>query len=234
MLIYSFIHTKGGVGKTTLVQCVPHTKAFQKAFKKIALIELDEQESLIKWYERREATGKKNQHIKFESAGGSNLQTVKNKIIKATEGCDAAILDVPGESKSRFATKLAIELSDVLLMPMRASTKDEDAFAGNLWPTIKEAAKKQSDEKAFCVVPAFFHPSTSLKNIKEYFWETMPEGIKCLPAFLPYRPIYENFDRDGMNLYDYAEFVKGNKRNHKQVETAIKDFEKIAKSILKL
>ena len=231
MLIYSFIHTKGGVGKTTLVQCIPHSKAFKKAFKKTAIIELDEQESLITWYEER---GEKDKHIKFESAGGSNIQTIKNKIIKAIQGCDAAILDVPGESRSRFATKLAIELSDVLLMPMRASTKDENAFAINFWPTIKEAAKAKNSKKAFYIVPTYFHPFTNLKTVKEYFEEIMPEGIKCLSAFLPYRSVYENFDREGMNLYDYAESIKSNKRSYKQAESAIQDFEKIAKSILKL
>jgi len=141
------------------------------------------------------------------------------------------ILDVPGESISGFATKLAMNLSDLVLIPMRTSTNDEASFGRNLWPVIQESL--QENHAAFAILPTFIHPQTNTTNIRDYFQSIMPEQISCLKNVLPLRSTFENFSRDGMTLTEYATSVKGNSRLHTQAKKAQKDMEKLAKEIIK-
>ena len=68
----------------------------------------------------------------------------------------------------------------------------------------------------------------------DYFLEIVPEEVGCLRSCLPHRSVFENFSRDGMNLYDYAGMVKSNARFYEQARKAIGDIEKLSKEILKI
>jgi len=145
------------------------------------------------------------------------------------------ILDVPGESVGRFATKLAASLSDIVLIPMRSSTNDEQSFIDNIYPVITEVIRSDSTKQgAFYIIPTFVHPQTKTEKIRDYFKEVIPETVECLDIFMPARSVYENFSREGMTLDDYAMSVKSNSRLYEQTKKAVTDIEKTAKKILNL
>ena len=231
MTIFSFVQTKGGTGKTTLSQGIACSKPFKKQFNKIALVELDPQGTLADWIGERIAHKRKFTNIGFYQLVGLELEALAKKLTEIVAENDAVILDVPGESVSGFATKLAMNLSDLVLIPMRTSTNDEASFGRNLWPVIQESL--QENHALFSILPTFIHPKTNTENIRDYFESIMPKQIGCLHNVLPFRSTFENFSREGMTLTEYATSVKGNSRLHAQAQKAQKDMEKLAKEIIK-
>jgi len=232
MPIFSFVQTKGGTGKTTLSQGIAYSKTFKKKFDKVALVELDAQGTLADWIGERIVNKRKSKKVGFYQLVGLELDALVAELEKIVADHEAVILDVPGESVGGFATKLAMNLSDLVLIPMRTSTNDEASFGRNLWPVIQESL--QENHAAFAIIPTFVHPQTNTKNVQEYFKGIMPEQIDCLLNVLPFRSTFENFSREGMTLTEYTNSIKGNARLHAQGKKAEKDIETIAKEIIKL
>lgn len=234
-MIIALLQTKGGTGKTTLAKGLAYSRAFGRVFNDIALVELDIQGTLKAWHSQRPAASHDKDKVKFIHLSDAGHNSFKNKLHHTIENHDAVILDVPGESVSKFATQLALSLSDTALFPMRSSTNDEQSFADNILPVIKNVIAADAEKSGgFFIVPTFVHPQTNPENVKKYFVEIMPEYVGCLKSFLPMRGVYENYSRDGMNLHEYAKSVEGNKRAHEQAEKAVHDMEKIAKEVLSL
>lgn len=231
MPIFSFVQTKGGTGKTTLSQGVACSKAFAKTFDSIALVELDPQGTLADWIGERIVYKRKMKNVKFYQLVGLELDALATKLTEIVENNETVILDVPGESVSGFATNLAMNISDLVLIPMRTSTNDEASFGRNLWPVIQESL--QENRASFAILPTFIHPQTNTENVRGYFLSIMPEQVGCLHSVLPNRTTYENFSREGMTLPEYTTSVKGNSRLHTQAKKAQKDMETIAKEIIK-
>jgi cellulose biosynthesis protein BcsQ len=144
-------------------------------------------------------------------------------------------MDIPGESTGKLHTRFACAVSDLVIIPMRTSTNDETAFADNLYPIIKEIIKVEPKKKnSFYVLPTFTHPQSKMQTLMEYFEDILPPNVSCLPAVYPNRSIYENFNREGSNLYEFARQTKNNKRQSKQAASALKDIEEIAKTIIRM
>jgi cellulose biosynthesis protein BcsQ len=232
MPIFSFVQTKGGTGKTTLSQGIACSKTFSKAFGKVALVEIDPQGTLADWIGERIAHKRVLKNVAFHKLVGLELSVLTSKLEKILAENEAIILDVPGESVGGFATKLALNLSDLVLIPMRTSTNDEASFGRNLWPVIQEGLR--DNKAAFYIVPTFIHPQANAKNIQDYFQGIMPDQIGCLGSVLPSRSIFENFSRDGMTLTEYSASVKGNARLYTQAKKAETDMETIAQEIVNL
>jgi cellulose biosynthesis protein BcsQ len=233
MPIFSFVQTKGGTGKTTLSQGIACSKTFGKAFGKVALVEIDPQGTLADWIGERIAHKRVLKNVGFHQLVGLELSVLTSKLEKIVAENEAVILDVPGESVGGFATKLALNLSDLVLIPMRTSTNDEASFGRNLWPVIQEGLR-DNNTATFCIVPTFVHPQANPKNIQEYFRDIMPEQIGCLGSVLPFRSTYENFSREGMTLTEYSASVKANARLYTQARKAETDMETIAQEIVNL
>lgn len=232
MPIFSFVQTKGGTGKTTLSQGVACSKAFRKTFGKVALVEIDPQGTLADWIGERIVYKRVLKNVAFYQLVGLELSILTSKLEKLVAENEVVILDVPGESVGGFATKLALNLSDTVLIPMRTSTNDEASFGRNLWPVIQEGLR--DNNATFYIVPTFIHPQTNAKNIQEYFEGIMPEQIGCLGSVLPFRSTFENFSREGMTLAEYSASVKGNARLYTQAKKAEMDMETIAQEIVNL
>lgn len=231
-MILSFLQTKGGTAKTTLATCLAYSKAFQKQFGSICIVELDPQGTILAWHEQR--TPKKQETVSVAPLYEREEQQMADRLEQLLEQYDLLILDVPGESVGKFATRFAASLSDVVLIPMRSSTNDEQSFVDHIYPIIQQSIATDAEKNGiFCVVPTFVHPQTRAKTIQQYFEEIMPEEIRCLDAFLPYRSVYENFSRDGLTLREYTNSVKTNVRSYFQARKAVSDIEAIAKSVLK-
>ena len=73
-----------------------------------------------------------------------------------------------------------------------------------------------------------------MKTIIGYFSDILPQNVGCLHAIYPDRSVYENFNREGLTLKEYAFSVDKNKRHRKQALMAINDIEEIAMTILAL
>ena len=60
------VSTKGGQGKSTLSLCMSYSKAFEKKYKSVGLVEMDIQGTLRSWYvERSEEEKNKNDNVSF-------------------------------------------------------------------------------------------------------------------------------------------------------------------------
>lgn len=231
-MIVSFVQTKGGTGKSTLALNTAFSRHMKKKYKSIALVELDPQGTLKNWWIAREEEGRESENISFHHISSSQKEVFQNGIKTIAAHNELIIMDIPGESTGKLHTRFACACSDLVVIPMRTSTNDELAFADNLYPIIKEIIKvAPKKKKTFHVLPAFTHPQSNKNKLIEYFEEILPDTIGCIHGVYPHRSIYENFNRDGLNLKEYAESVKSNKRYAAQASRAVRDIEEIAESI---
>lgn len=230
MPIISFVQTKGGTGKTTLSLGVACSKTFRKAFGQVALVELDSQGTLADWIGERIANKRKMKNLSYYQLAGLDMENLTRKLEDITASHEVIILDVPGESVGGFATKLALNLSDIVLVPMRTSTNDEASFGRNLWPAIQEGLK--INRARFTIIPTFVHPQSNPANVCNYFKSIMPVQVDCLQNVFPTRAAFENFNREGMTLEEYATSVKTNSRLSRQAHIASRDIESIAGAII--
>lgn len=232
-MIISLLQTKGGTAKTTLAKCLAYSRAFSRAYSSICLVELDPQGTILSWYEQR------SQKISNKVSVATLYEREEKQMVNVLEGLldkyETLILDVPGESLGKFTTRFATSLSDLVLIPMRSSTNDEQSFVDHIYPILEQTLKSNPEKQGiFHIIPTFVHPQTQAKSITEYFATVMPEEVGCLDVFLPHRTVYENFTREGMNLLEYTKSVKSNARLYNQAEKAVQDIEHIAKNVLRL
>lgn len=234
-MIISFVQTKGGTGKSSLALNTAFSRRMNRSFNSIALVELDPQGTLNNWWLEREEEGRPSGKVSFHHISSTQKQVFQSSIQTIAAHNELIIMDIPGESTGKLHTRFACAFSDVVIIPMRTSTNDELGFAENLYPIIKKIqslspAKKQ----AFHVLPVFTHPQAKAEKIIDYFNDILPSHIGCVNALYPSRPIYENFNREGMNLTEYARLVKNNKRLSRQAQRALQDMEHIATALSKL
>ncbi len=234
-MIISYVQTKGGTGKSTLAISTAFSGFINKKFESIALVELDPQGTLRNWWNEREEFKRSLGKVSFHHISSTQKEVFQEGIKTIAAHNQLIVMDIPGESTGRLHTRFACAFSDLVIVPMRTSTNDESAFAENMYPIIKEIIKVAPKRKErFYVLPAFTHPQSRTDKIVEYFRDILPAGVGCLDAAFPGRPVYENFNRDGSHLGEYAEYVKKNKRLNKQASRAVGDIEEIAKIIIEI
>jgi cellulose biosynthesis protein BcsQ len=231
-MIISFVQTKGGTGKSTLALNTVFSRHMNHRFKSIALVELDPQGTLNTWWNERAELGRNSGNISFHHISSTQKEVFQDGIKSIAAHNDLIVMDIPGESTGKLHTRFACAVSDLVVIPMRTSTNDESAFTDNLYPIIKEIIKLDPKKKnTFFVLPSFTHPLIRKHSIAEYFQDVLPPHVGCLSAIYPSRSVYENFNRDGSTLQEYAGSVKHNKRYFRQATAAIADMEEITKII---
>lgn len=232
-MIISYVQTKGGTGKSTLALNTAFSRHLGRKFKSIALVELDPQGTLNNWWIERTEAGTNTGNVSFHHISSTQKQVFHDGIQSIAAHNQVIIMDIPGESTGKLHTRFACAVSDLVIIPMRTSTNDETAFADNLYPIIRDIIKVEPAKKtAFYVLPSFTHPQTKKQTVIEYFQDILPKNIACLPAVYPHRSIYENFNREGSTLHDFAQQVRNNKRISSQARSAINDIEDIAKTLM--
>jgi len=231
-MIVSFVQTKGGTGKSTLSMNSAFSRNVSTRFSSIALVELDPQGTLQSWWKSRNEEGREAGNVSFHHISSTQKEVVQDGITSIAQHNELLILDIPGESTSRLHTKFACAFSDRVVIPMRTSTNDESAFKDNLLPVIKEIIKVTPEKKGrFTILPSFTNAQSNKDRIIEYFQDVLPDYVQCLPVVFPARSIYENFNRDGMNLIEFMESLKKNKRAYAQALKAVEDIEEISAAI---
>ncbi len=234
-MIISFVQTKGGTGKSTLALNTAFSNHMNRVFTSVALVELDPQGTLRTWWHERSELGRDPGRVSFHHISSSQKEVFADGIKAIAAHNDLIVMDIPGESTGKLHTRFACAVSDLVIIPMRTSTNDEAAFADNLYPIIKEVIKIDPGKKGgFHVLPSFTHPKANRDTIVGYFTDILPPHVGCLRAIYPHRSVYENFNRDGATLYEYADSVKENKRYSKQALSAAGDVEQIAQIITQM
>jgi len=232
-MIIGFVQTKGGTGKSTLAINTAFSKTMAKEFKSIALVELDPQGTLKSWWGEREEMGYDTEKVSFHHISSTQKEVFQQGIKSIASFNDLMIMDIPGEGTGKLHTRFACAYCDLAIIPMRQSTNDESAFLNNLYPIIKQIIQAAPDKRGrFYVIPVFTHPLTNTEKCFGYYEEILPPYVSCLKALYPSRAVYENFNRRGLNLNEYARIVKANKKFKQQVDKAIDDVELISKTIL--
>ena len=234
-MIISFVQTKGGTGKSTLALNTAFSRRMHKQYKSIALVELDPQGTLNNWWMEREEEGRTSGRVSFHHISSTQKQVFQSSIQTISAHNELIIMDIPGESTGKLHTRFACAVSDIVIIPMRTSTNDELAFQENLYPIIKKILAVAPKKKhGFVVLPVFTHPQAKAEKIIDYFTDILPKSVGCLNAVYPARPVFENFNREGMNLKEYAALVKNNKRLALQAKRALADIETIATEVNKI
>ncbi len=116
--IITVAQQKGGAGKSTIAANL--AIAFEKKGKKVAIIDIDPQESLTEWYSIREDTfGEDNTGIEFVTVSGWRLH---NEIEDLANNVDVIIIDSPPHTQTE--TKTAIRAADLVIIPVQPSPAD--------------------------------------------------------------------------------------------------------------
>jgi len=231
-MILSLIATKGGGGKSTITECLAFSGAFQKSFPSIAIVELDAQGSIEAWHStREEEQNKKSSPVGYYNLSKASRREITTRLDEIVNQYECVVLDVPGESTEGFSTLLALNLSDIVIVPLRASDKDESAFFNNLLPLIESTLKKNKDVQFF-VIPNFINPSTKPESVADYYNAILPEEVPYLGTFIVNRVIYEGYGLNGLTLREQVQSVKANKRLYAQGRKAVNEIEAAAKKIL--
>jgi chromosome partitioning protein len=110
--------SKGGPGKTTLAAALA-VRACQES-QGVALIDLDPQQSLARWWELRGAW-KHPELIADVEVPSAGVETARGK------GCDWVFIDTPPGFLSTI--EAAIGVANLVLVPVRASALDVEAVA---------------------------------------------------------------------------------------------------------
>ncbi len=234
-MIIGFVQTKGGTGKSTLAVNTAFSETMNRRFSSIALVELDPQGTLKGWWEERDEMDLDPGKVSFHHISSTQKEVFQQGIKSISDYNELMIMDIPGESTGKLHTRFACAFCDVVIIPMRMSTNDESAFMNNLYPIIKEIIRAVPEKNGqFHVLPAFTHPLANLRHCYDYFKDILPPQIACLPAVFPARTVYENFNRKGFNLNEYAKLVASNKKYTQQVAKAREDIERISQTIISM
>jgi chromosome partitioning protein len=113
LTVLALAATKGGVGKTTLASALA-VRAAQES-ERVAVIDLDPQESLASWFDRR---GKNNNPKLFEGLG-PNQAAIELLI---SEGWEWVFIDTPPAIVDIIEPAIAV--ADVVLIPSRPTALD--------------------------------------------------------------------------------------------------------------
>jgi chromosome partitioning protein len=131
-LIITVAQQKGGSGKTTVAAHL--AVAFALAGKSVGILDVDPQGSLGEWFERREAAlGEDEVGLVFRTASGWGARREAKHLARDH---DIVVVDTP--PKSDLEIRPAIEMADLVAVPVQPTPVDLWATA----PTLQMAAKE--------------------------------------------------------------------------------------------
>jgi chromosome partitioning protein len=125
MRAIAFLTQKGGAGKTTLAASLAEIAA--SAGEKVIALDLDPQQSLVRWGKRRESANARNKIIvePLERERLPRLRAILEGL--ASAGFTLAIFDTTGADAT--AVRPVAEVADLSLLPARPTRLDVEATA---------------------------------------------------------------------------------------------------------
>ena len=99
-MIIAFVQTKGGTGKSTLALNIAFSETIRSEFPSIALVELDPQGTLGKWWSRRDPDNNQFKSVSFYHISSPEKDDILEEIdlalgILIPSDCQAGRADVP-------------------------------------------------------------------------------------------------------------------------------------------
>ena len=149
-MIISFVNSKGGSGKTTLVTQISTFLAMMHKDKKICIIDADDQLASAMWYKSRKEsqkilpTDKVLPNVYLESlvpSGDSRTETMINLITQCDEKYDYVLIDTKGVVSGD--TRIAITLADLVIIPTNPVAMDIWVMTKGVYPTILEETENR-------------------------------------------------------------------------------------------
>lgn len=209
MTVIVLAATKGGVGKTTLASALAVRAAEES--KRVALIDLDPQESLASWWDRR---GKTGNPILFEiDATAEGIELLMSK------GFEWVFIDTP-PGGLKF-TEPAIAAADFVLIPMRASALDVEAI-----DVVVDICSTR--KKPFAVVLNHAHPAWKLtKSTVAYLRSS---GHTVLDQLIAYRMAYIG----AMTVGKSAPEIEKDGQARKEIDALWESIKKLATATAKV
>jgi chromosome partitioning protein len=135
--VLTLAQQKGGAGKTTLAAQL--AVAFASGGRRIALVDIDPQGSLARWFKLREAAGKAGR-IDFIAVTGWRAQATVDKLKAAHD-----LVLVDSAPHAEIEAKIAARVADLIVVPMQPSPLD-------LWATEPTLALARSEKRKALIV----------------------------------------------------------------------------------
>lgn len=162
-----FIHSKGGVGKTTLAIMI--ALSLEHAGFQVELLDSDPQGSATRWSERAEDVGTP---LPFDVRSAPSARSLRAAVSSAS--ADIAVIDTPPGTPE--VLDAAVDLVDLALIPSGASPMDID----RVWPTMQLLAHRPT-----AVVLNAIDARESVSSVAREVLES--EGIPVAEATIPMR-----------------------------------------------
>lgn len=132
--VFTVAQQKGGAGKSTLAAHL--AVAWLKQKKSVAVIDIDPQHSLGRWFEARvETLGEDGAGLSFTEVTGWRTQKAVEEMSRRH---DIVVIDSPPHAETE--AKIAIRAADLVVVPSQPSPMDVWATA----PTLDMAVKEKS------------------------------------------------------------------------------------------
>jgi len=135
--VLTMAQRKGGAGKTTLVAQL--AVAFAARGSRVALVDIDPQGSLSRWFRAREEAGL-DRGITHAAVTGWRTQATVEKLAAAH---DLVLID--SAPHAEIEAKIAVRAADLVLVPVQPSPMD-------LWATEPTLALAQSEKRPALIV----------------------------------------------------------------------------------
>lgn len=168
MKTIAVVSQKGGSGKSTLAR---HTAAM---LPRAALIDLDPQGTARRWIERRREAGYKSPG--FTVAKWDKLPAMHQVLTQ--RGADYLIIDTPPSHDDERAIRAAVDLADLIVIPVKPTPEDIEVLAG---------VEALTDDKPRVYVMTMINPRSNLyattRSLLEKRGRVAPVGIANRVAF---------------------------------------------------
>ena len=135
--VLTLAQQKGGAGKTTLVAQL--AVAFATRGKSVALVDIDPQGSLTRWFKARDDAGV-TAKIDFNAVTGWRAQAAVDRL-KSTH--DIVLVD--SAPHAEIEAKIAVRVADLIVVPIQPSPLD-------LWATEPTLALARSEKRKALIV----------------------------------------------------------------------------------
>ena len=182
-VVITVAQQKGGAGKTTLVANLAAALAPSKS---VALLDIDPQHSLARWYTIRTARPTPAAPIGFSDLSGWRLALELERLRKAY---DVVFVDSPPVLDSD--ARRSIRGADLVVIPLQPSPPDLWAAEG----TLKLAAE---EKRPSCLVLNRLPPSGKLRD--QMTADLKSRGLVTLPTTIGNRAIYAQSFAEGLGV----------------------------------
>ncbi len=189
--VLTLAQQKGGAGKTTLVAQL--AVAFIAGGRSVALVDIDPQGSLTRWFTLREAAGKAK-HMSLTAVTGWRAQATVEKL-KATN--DLVLVD--SAPHAEIETKIAVRVADLIVVPVQPSPLD-------LWATEPTLALARSEKRKVLIV--INRDQTRMKLSETLAAQIAALGAKVAESTIGNRTAFAASMMDGLGVVESAPRTK--------------------------